>query len=212
MAISFPRADLFTGVGLLVDSFDLVERQEFSRTAGGVTRAKSLGEALWRASISTVPMQQSNAVTLMAKLRSLDGAINRFRLGDVRRPYPLAHADGIFSDSGEIKSVNGNNKALALKKLPAGFTLSVGDYLAFTYATTAIALHQVMEAVTADGDGDTAEVEVRPHIRPGIPEGTTAVVLKRPTGLFALEPGSLAMPRLDPQTYSVTFSAVQIIE
>jgi hypothetical protein len=215
VAITFPRADLFSGVGLLIDAFDLFERQELSRTADGVTRGKSFGSAIWRASVSTVPMHQSDALTFAAKLRSLDGVVNRFYLGDVRRPYPAAHADGNFTDSGVILSVHENNKAVAIDGLAGGLQLSVGDMLSFDYgATPSRALHQVMEAATASGSptGPTAQFEVRPHLRPGIAASPMPeVTLKRPTGLFALEPNSIRMPRLDPILYSISFSAVQIL-
>ena len=48
-------------------------------------------------------------------------------------------------------------KPSRLSALPAGFVLSVGDYISITVGS-ARDLHQVMEAATANGSGTTAEI------------------------------------------------------
>lgn len=214
MAITFPRSDILTGLPFDNQIFMLFERQELSRTADGVTRAKSFGSAIWKMSCTSASLYFDQALELEAKLHSLDGAINRFYAHDLRRPYPKEHADGAFTDSGVILSVNANNKALALDDLPAGFQISPGDMLAFDYgATPSRALHQVVEAVTANGAGLTAEFEVRPHLRPGIVlSPSTEVVFKTPQALFAIEPGSVQSRLNGPLHSVISFSAVQIIE
>jgi len=208
MAISFPRTDVLDAPQF-DQKFMLMERQEFSRQASGITRGKSFGSALWSVSYTSTPQRHRDAVDHEAILNSLDGVINEFYAHDLRRPFPRAHADGVFDDTGEIASLNVNNKALALKALPAGFVLSRGDYLAFDYGTgPSRALHQVMETVTADGSGETPEFEVRPHIRPGAAVDAP-VMLKTPSARFILVPASLQPSMGDPRTTSLTFSAIQ---
>lgn len=212
MALTFPRTDILAGCGFAQKSFALMLRQEYSRPAGGVTIGKDMGPALWTVEYVTVPQQFSDMVTYEAMLRSLDGVIHPFSAYDMRRPYPLAHANGDFSDSGKIKSVGSNNKSLALKNLPAGFIMSVGDYLSFTYGSnpSSRALHQVMEVVVAGGSGETGEFEVRPHLRAGA-SPDTAVTLKKPTALFTLQPGGLSSEVVSVVLGTVGFRAIQYI-
>lgn len=210
MTITFPRNDVLTSAGFEQQVFDLVSLQELSRQANGVTRGKDLGSALWFLEYVVSPLEFDDAVTFEALLHSLDGVIEAFGAYDLRRPYPKAHADGAFNDTGTIKTLNVNNKALSLQGLDAGFVLSIGDYLAFDYGDpSSRALHQVMEAVTADGSGDTAEFEVRPHIRDGA-EVDAAVTLKKPSGYFTLQPGPLG-PRTQGLTTAISFKAVQTL-
>jgi len=148
-----------------------------------------------------------DVLSLEAKLNSLDGVINTFEAGDIRRPYPKARPDGVFGDTGVLNSVNANNKAISISGLDAGMALSVGDYLSFTYGTSR-ALHQVVEAVTASGTGLTVEFEVRPYLRPGWALGA-AIKLKLPKGIFTLLPDSIASATQGPITSTVSFKAIQ---
>lgn len=212
MAISYPRTDLFTSRGFTQASFDLLQRQESSRTAGGDAIGKDLGPGLWVGEWTTVPSAFDDAVTYEAMLRSLDGVIGTFNAYDLRRPYPKANPSGSFTDSGAIASVQ-SAKALTLKSLPAGFVISVGDYFHFDYGSnpTNRALHQAMEAVTADGSGDTTSFEVRPHIRTGA-VADIAVKFKLPSARFRLEPRGVTPSMQGGLFGSVTFRAVQAVE
>ncbi|MHC2666583.1 hypothetical protein ACMA5K_24140 [Bradyrhizobium diazoefficiens] len=209
MSISFPRTDILTPFLFASQSLRLVARQEYSRLASGVTIGKDLGSALWLADYTTVALPNDDALTLEAKLNSLDGVINAFEAGDIRRPYPKSHPDGVFGDTGALQSVNANSKAIRISGLDAGTVLSVGDYLSFTYGGSR-ALHQVVEAVTADAAGLTAEFEVRPHVRSGWSAGA-AITLKQPKGLFTLLPDSVATATVGPMDSTVSFKAVQFL-
>jgi hypothetical protein len=210
MTISFPRTDILSGVEIADQVFRLAHRHELSRTATGATRAKELGPSLWAGDWTTAPLENDAAIEFEAKLASLDGPINTFRGGDVRRIYPRAYSTGAFTDGAGLEAVDpANLHRIKLHTLDAGFTLSVGDFLAFTYGTLR-ALHQVMEAATADGLGTTPYFEVRPAIRPGyvIP---SAVTLKRPEADFRLLPGSVeARPQGALHTV-VSFKAMQAL-
>jgi hypothetical protein len=210
MAVSFPLLDLLSLVPIAKQSFPLVSRQEQSRLANGITIGKDFGSALWMPEFSTDVVDNDAAVAYEARLNSLDGVINIFTAGDLRRLYPRSHPDGVFNDTGVLASVNANNKALALSGLDPAFALSVGDYLSFDYSGSR-ALHQVVEAVTANGSGATAQFEVRPHIRPGFTI-STAVTLKRPTGYFILVPGSVQAASSGPVTSTISFKAVQFLQ
>ncbi len=209
MAISYPRTDILSGIPVADQVFQLVSRQEYSRLASGVTRGKDLGPALWMATYTTDVMDIADAVAYEAALNSLDGVVNTFTAFDLRRPYPRSSPSGSFGDTGILHSVNANNKALSISGLDAGFVLSVGDYLCFDYSGSR-ALHQVMEAVTADGAGLTAEFEVRPFIRSGW-SLSAAITLKNPSGVFTLMPGSVTSKMSGPVNSVVSFQAGQFL-
>lgn len=209
MTITFPRTDIIGATSYSDQKFSLVSRQELSTQANGVVRGKDFGSAIWMAEYTTVVMRSDDGVAFEAILNSLDGVINPFEGGDLRRQYPRLYANGVFNDTGQINSINANNKAVSFKSLPAGFVLSVGDYFSFTYAGFR-ALHQIMESVTANGGGTTAEFEVRPFIRPGLTV-STAVVLKQPRALFTLLPGSVNSTLQVGRQTTVNFKAVQYL-
>lgn len=202
-----PRNDVLS-VDFTDQTFKLIERQEYSRSANGVTYGKSMGSSLWQGRWVTAPLYHDDALDYEAILRSLDGVIGTFYGHDLRRPYPRAHADGVFADDAEIAALGVDGKSMALDGLSAGFILSRGDYLAFDYGS-ARALHQAMESVVADGTGTTPSFEVRPHIRQGATLGA-GVTLKRPSAIFALLPGTLETT-VSGMTSSVSFEAIQVI-
>lgn len=215
MAITFPRTDIYDPELFDAIDFAAMDRQEFSRSANGVTYGKDFGEVLWQLSFSTRPLLSSDALAYEARLRSLRGVTGRFFAGDPRRCNPRMHRTGAFSDTGTIHTVGDNNKSLRIVCPSAGFVISEGDYLAFQYGSTpSYVLHQALETVTADGSALTPLFEVFPHIRPGLTIGSPApaVVLKKPQALFALEPGSVSRRRVAGPWWSVSFSAVQVIE
>lgn len=213
MTIVFPRTDVMSAVDYVADTvpLQLLARQELSRTAYGRTIGKSLGSAIWMGDFTTAPLPNYDALAFEAMMNSLDGVTGVFEAGDMRAAaqYPRAYTTGAFNDTGVLASVNSNNKAISLSGLDAGMQLSVGCYLSFDYAGSR-ALHQVMEAVAANGGGATAQFEVRPFLRPGWTIGT-AVRLKSPRGLFTLQPGSLASRMNDNTSSVVSFKVVQAV-
>lgn len=212
MTISFPRTDIMSLVRYSADTqpLQLVSRQEQSRLASGATRGKDLGPALWLGNFTTAPLPNDDASAFEAVLDSLDGIIQPFEACDLRRNLPRAHPDGVCND-GVLLSVNANNKALSLSGLAAGQVVSVGDFLSFDFGTNR-ALHRVAETVTANSSGETAEFEVRPHIRPGWTlSPATAVTLKNPRGIFVMLPGSVS-PKTNGGLHTVvSFQAMQYL-
>lgn len=214
MSISFPRTDIMTLVDYSADTTPpaLTPRQEFSRQAGGATRGKDLGPALWVFSYVTKPLPNDDASDFEAVLDSLDGVIQPFEVCDLRRIYPREYPTGASCNDGALASVNANNKALSLSGLVAGQIISRGDFLAFDYGDNR-AYHRAAETVTADGTGLTPEFEVRPHIRPGwtISPATT-VKLKLPRAIATLAPGSVSSRPNGGLHSVISFQAVQYVE
>lgn len=210
MAILPPIQDIF-GIARIVDQrFQLVSRQEFSRTASGVTLGKDMGPALWQASFTTHPMYFEDALGVEARLNSLDGVMSGFYAGDIRRRMPKAHSDGSFADTGTIGSVNSNNRMLTINGLPAGFVISAGDYMEYDYGNggSLRALLQVVNNVTASAGGIATDVEFRPHIPVGTLSGA-AVRFKNPKALFTLNTEGVTQSIVDGCFTQLSFSATQ---
>lgn len=105
-------------------------------------------------------------------------------MDDRRRPNPLLDPTGSILGVATVTilALGGDARELSLAGLPAGYTLSRGDYLSFSYTSLAVtrqALHRVVDAtVVANGSGQAALFEVEPFIRPGTVAGA-AVILKK---------------------------------
>ena len=129
------------------------------------------------------------------------------------RCYPQAYPNGSWPTGGSftgltanLASINANRKAITVSALPAGFGLSVGDYISITVGSRKD-LHQIMEAATAAA-GTTTEFEVRPHLWPDVTV-TKAVAVKQPACLMAIVPGSIASDAQLNGWGSVSFSAME---
>lgn len=205
MAITYPRTELHS-LTKLNTRFILRDRQEISRTAGGLTRVKALGPALWTGEFQTAPLVGAEARALLAWLDSLDGGAQTFTAYDVRHQFPASDPTGSHADTVQISGISGG--AIAMKGLPAGFVLTVGDWLSFA-TSTGRALHRVAETGTANGSGVTNVFAVRPVIR-GNPAPNTPVTLKQPRALWMMDPGSLRVEAVGGIGTQCSWTATQV--
>ncbi len=90
-----------------------------------------------------------------------------------------------------IAEISANNKEIKLSGLPAFYTLTAGDMMAFDFGSNPVhrGLHRFVSSVTADIDGLTPWIELRPHLSPGVTVGTL-VTLKKPAARVKLVPKS----------------------
>lgn len=213
MAITYPRTDLLglakLGAGC---RFQLGRYQETGRTAGGLFLTADLADPVWTAEyVTTATMTHAEAATLVAALDSLAEGSLLFEGFDIRRRYPAAYSNGVFTDAGAIASTPTDRNTLSLSGLPANFAISVGDYFRIDYGTGSKyrALHRVVEAVTADGSGATGVFTVRPALQTGI-STSAAVRFKLPSCYMAVVPGSVQETMVDRLFSQVRFQAVQV--
>lgn len=188
--------------------FSLLYRQEYSRQASGVTIPKDMGRPLWMMEASTIVMPHHEALAFEAKMEMLDGGLGTFNAWDVRKPYPSAYPNGDFPDTGKIATIGSNRKSLSLYNLPGSFALSIGDYLSFQGHGWA-SLHRIVQAVTANGSGVTAQFEIRPHLWFNV-DVDTPVVLKRAFTIMSVEPGSITPTQVDALHSTLSFRAFQV--
>jgi hypothetical protein len=195
VAISYPINLLPTFPGWTT-GFDLAWRQEKSTQASGRVLVKDLGSPLWTLRAATKTLSPNRLDQWRARLTALENGLETFWGYPMSRCYPQAYPNGAWPTGGSftgltanLASINANRKAITLSALPAGFALSIGDYLSITIGTRKD-LHQVMEAATA-ASGTTTEFEIRPHLWPDVTI-TKAVAVKQPACLMAIVPGSVS--------------------
>lgn len=187
--------------------------QEMSGQASGRVRVADVRDPRWVADIASTPVLAADFDALQALVESLDGGAGTFLLWNAQRQYPQADPGGttLGASTVTVLSVGSDNKSLALQGLPTGYELRRGDLVQVTYASplTNIALHRVIAAsVIADGDGETEEFEVRPHILTGMAEDDT-VNLKRPAAEMMIVPGSYD-PDFARLVGTIAFQAAQV--
>lgn len=165
----------------------------------------------WLAEAESVPMEHAEANQLMARFYLLDGGQQAFYLHNPLVPFPQSDADGsiVGSSTVQIHTVGVDNKTLRLKGLPAGYVLTIGDYLAVTYATSRRGFYIVCQTVTADGSGVTPAFEVRAYLRPGTAVDD-AVDLTRPAAKVKLV-GAIRMEPLSTVHSIIRFTARQTL-
>lgn len=188
----------------------LQRRQEISE-ANGETLAADLGPALFEADVETPPMEHVEADRLQAIVDALDGAIHTFYMSNPRRPFPQHDPDGsqLEGFTPVILSVGSDNKSLALSGLPAGYTLTTGDLMAVDYSfPSRRALFRFIGEGSANSLGQTALIEVRPHVPPGL-GANDPVYLAQPAAKMIMVPDSAEVVQVSLVHSVLRFSARQ---
>lgn len=198
MALTFPLS-LATFADILpVKAYtcDLPEQIQQSRTAGGEQLSADMAERLWTGRVDLGWMLKAEVGRPEVLMQVLKQG-HPFHMLDGRRKYPLSDPTGsiLGGASVTILALGGDARELSLEGLPAGYTLSAGDYLSFEYTSLSVtrqAFHRIVPAtVVADGSGETALFEVVPAIRPGAVAGA-AVTLAKPFCKAVMITGSVS--------------------
>jgi hypothetical protein len=213
MAITYP-INLLPGFPGWTTGFDLRWRQEQSTLASGRILVKDMGSPLWTLRAATKTLSPNTLDSWRARLTQLENGLQTFWGYSMSRCFPQAYPNGSWPTGGafngltaNLNSINGNRKAIWLTGLPAGFVLSIGDYISITIGTRKD-LHQVMESVTANGAGLAGEFEIRPHLWPDVTV-TKVVAVKQPACQMAIVPGSVSSEASMNGWGSVSFQAIE---
>jgi hypothetical protein len=214
VTLSFPLAlaDLADLLPIAAVAWTEARQEAVSALGSGEWLTHELGPPLHEAEVRTARLPHARAEQLRARLRAVDGGA-RFYLSNPTMLYPQADPGGTILGSASvvIASINANRRALTLSGLPAGYVITMGDYLHVDYGTPSRrALLQAAEAATANGSGVTAEFEVRPQLRPGITAGL-AVTLKKPAAKVKIVPGSLRIETVTTLLSQLRFTARQTL-
>lgn len=195
MAQSFPipAAAFWGGLRVASATYSLGETLSHSRTRGGEILVADQGARLWTATLELWQARHDAADGLMAQVEALQMAGASLMVHPLPRPGPILDPEGVVLGTATplIASLAANARELTLSGLPAGYVLSPGDMLGFSYGSPSKhALHRIVVGATASVGGVTGPLEVVPYIRPGASVGTP-VSLLRPAMKALIVPGSV---------------------
>lgn len=198
MTITYPLDILSTFPGYTT-AFSPLYRQEQSRTQAGVTYVKDYDDPLWTLSAQSRSLSINELDFWRARLAALENGLQTFLGYSMSRTWPILYPKGTWPTgasfdgvSAHLAAINTARTGIEISNLPAGYTFSVGDYLAI-----GTDLHQVMESVAAGGGGLTSSFEVRPRIWPSVTVGNSPpleVSVKKPSCIMTIDPGSITSP------------------
>ena len=165
-----------------------LHRQQVSRTAGGTSLVRDLGDQLWIAEFTTVVMRFELAYELETDLLDLGGSLDWVLLADARRPNPK-NWNGLSSlDNYSMSSVDSADRHIV--NLVSGTTaLSKGDYFSF-FSGASLWLHRITERRSA------TSFKVWPAISLAVPVGSIGITVNWPRARFQIDPEIVNSPVL----------------
>lgn len=205
-----PRGDILTGVMFADQSFQLLRRDEYSRTAGGSILARQLGGPVWKATYTTMPMYHDAAIGLETKLDTLDGSLRFFYAGDLRRVIPVKMKGVNFTDGGKITTTE-QGRIINASGVAANLVLTRGDYVSFDYGAKPYRyLGRVVNAeIKPNASGVISGLELRPHLPP-VSVVNATLRFKKPEALFVMDGSDAIKQSTVGGMFTVTsFTAVQ---
>ena len=174
-------------------TWDIKRNDELSGSGDSRVWQAELADPLWTADVQLDRDRHNEMKQIAALIRKLHGAQESFFLFDPLSKYPQADTDGtvLGASTVQVEAVGSERQTLALKGLPAGYELTLGDkgQIAYSSNPTQNYFFEFSEGITADGSGVTAEVEVFPHVPAGL-VADDAVTLARPACKVFIMPGS----------------------
>jgi hypothetical protein len=206
-------SDILEGLRVASATLSAPEALDQRRFGDGSVIQSTVGAALWQGSVTLAPAPHAVARAAEARIAAAARAGQSILIGDPRIVGPAADPAGatLGAASVTIHAIGANGATIRLAGLPAGYVLSAGDLLSFSYGTNPVrrALHQFSAAVTATGAGLTAHTAIVPPIRPGAGVGA-AVTLVRPQCRALITDWRPGEARRD-RTEGINFSWVQTL-
>lgn len=185
MALSFPLspAQFFDLLPIRAFRMKPGDNRTFTETGGGELISAGRGQRLWQGEVTLDLDIHSTIAGLDATLSLLEQTGASFLIYDPRKPYPSMDPSGsiISGASPVIATLNANNRELTVSGLPAGYVITRGDLIGWTYGANPLryAVHRVVTGGAANGSGVSPSLEVTPFVRQGVSTGA-AVSLVRP--------------------------------
>lgn len=197
MTIAYP-VDLLASFPGWTTSFELMWRQEQSRSAGGRTIVKDLGDPLWQLTAQSRQLDINELDYWRARLEAMENGIQTFYGRSMSRCRPINHPGSSTLPTGALSSIDSARKVIGVTGL-TGITLAVGDLVQVGNTD----LHRIVDVPSA------GSYEVRPHIWPTVETGVDVVVDKSAC-IMSIVQGSVSSTA-DPQTGwgAVAFQAVE---
>lgn len=173
-------------------TWDVNRSDELSGTGDGRVWQSELANPLWMADLELSHGPFQSLKQLAAIIRSLQGSQESFWLYDPTSAFPQADPKGavIGASVVEVMAVGAQRRTLRLKGLPPLYQLTVGDKLQIQYADGSLNFFgEFSESIAANGAGQTAEVQVFPHVPLGIAADLQVTLVKPACKVFVMPKG-----------------------
>lgn len=195
-------------------SLNFVPLGAMSRTMGGaISFQEAVGGALWQMSLESRPLNETNYGIAHAFYLSLKGGAKSFKAYDLRRYYPVKYGVGVlgltralggaFDGTVTLEAAGGGT--VSLSRLPAGYTMTAGDYISFPWLGSQ-RLVKATETAGANGSGVLNNISIEPWQLSGGAISVAATLVKAWT-LMRPVPGSWSGERANMD--SVSFQAIE---
>jgi hypothetical protein len=191
VTISYPREIPFPR--LVECSFELLDGVTTSPSARGKFLNRSqVVEPMWKAVISTPPLNRADRAIWGAWKKSLRGGLRSFVAYDLTksppRAYPAATSaasiSGAWDGTGTVTSI-GTSGNITLGALPAGYKAMVGDHLALE-ENGKYGFYEILEDKTANGSG-VVTLTVAPFIHTTLFSTAATARLWQPKAEFIID-------------------------
>lgn len=188
MALSYPYPLADFCDRLPVTRVVMTLRRHDEQSGGGDGRfwTAELAPPLWSAEVSLADCSAPLARELEARIDGLNGSSGTFLFADPSYKGPAGGSSGLGSVT--VSAISADRGAIALAGLPAGFVVTVGDYLSIDYGPGRVYFGRFAEGAVANGSGAIAQREIRPYLPMTITTGA-AVELARPRFKAIIPPG-----------------------
>ena len=211
--------DLITLPGVVYGpsiSFDPLRTRSTSRMLGRKTETLFRGTPYWVATYAASKLT-TNEVSLFDAFNMLasDGGV--FAGYDPHRPRPIAYAGaplagvkaggGAFNGDAVLQSIT-NPKAIVVNGLPAGFTLSVGDYVEVRKSPLVRSLHRITAPAEANGAG-VVTLAIRFALDTQTFAAGNTVHFEKSACIMEMDEGSFSLPKAWPVS-NVQFTATEL--
>lgn len=209
LADPLPLADFFDLFRVQDITFVQGWQQQRSAQGGGRTRYADRAPALWKAEVTTIPLENAEAEGVMARINSRAGGLKTALIYNSRLPYPASDPTGSIIGSTVPKLGTITDRLhVAFTGFPDGYVMPFGSYFGLTFDTSRRYLGQFLESRTAATGGAVTTVEIWPPL-PASVLGTPDIIIKKPPARFRIEPGSAHPSKIDGMHVTIRFSAEQ---
>jgi hypothetical protein len=228
VTITYPRIFPITSFIIESTSFELVPMVNVQPNLFGASLYTDIGPALWQSHFKSREITPLQLGDVRAWLDTLQNGKTFFGY-DALRLWPAAYPLGANAFTWPVpaspftcKLVTANPglpMTVVINDLPAGYVISVGDYISWSFLDTTVtpnvtrySLHRFVEGATAVAPATSITLEVRPPIRPGFwPSGTPRANLASASCTMQVLPGTPSEQITSPDLCVISFDAKQVI-
>lgn len=195
MAYFFPTAleNFFETLAIQSALPDLTEDMDLNWNGQGELMTADVGERLWKMDLTLKSDRYEEVEASRARIQVFRQAGRPFFAHALPMFYPQADPNGLILGARvpTLDTVAANMRDIRIAGLPAGYRLTAGDFLSFTYSTNPVryAFHQLVGDATASAGGLTGLFEVNTEIRLGYALGASVRLIK-PIFKAIILPGS----------------------